>query len=381
MTRALKLISEALTPDPHLRASEYYDETMRIDIDVLAHVIEQSGLRGRMYCRSLGRAPWGLDFESSTDAAMFHLVVSGVCWILYRGKRTRLEAGDVVLVPRGRHHALADDPRSPRVQLAAWLADPGSKAKGDATRRVGSSGGAETEVLCGVYVHAPRVLRQPVLDLLPDVLHVRARDGHASTELEATVSSLRAESALGVHGSTLILSRLLDILFVQIVRAWASANPAQSGWIGALQDPVLAQALAALHSAPTHAWDVTTLARHSGSSRATLARKFTAQVGQSPLAYLTQLRLDLAARRLATSRDGVAAVAASVGYGSEFAFSRAFRRAFGKPPIAFREASSRWVLSEPFKGESSWHTERSIRSRNDSSKNSKSIATRKSKRP
>jgi AraC-like DNA-binding protein len=312
---------------------------MRIDVDVLASVIEQSGLRGRVYCRSLGRAPWGLDFDGGTaGGSLFHLVVSGACWFLHGRKRTQLVAGDVVLIPRGRRHALADDPRSPRQRLTDWLATQDGANRSGTMRRIGSVSGAEAEVLCGVYTHSPGLIRQPVLDLLPDWLHVRARGGRASAELEATVSSLRAESALGARGSTLIVSRLLDILFVQIVRAWAEANPAKAGWIGALQDPVLAQALAAMHGAPAYNWDVASLAHRCGASRATLARKFTAQVGQAPLAYLTQLRLELAAQRLATSRDGLAAVAASVGYGSEFAFSRAFRRAFGKPPAAFRDA-------------------------------------------
>lgn len=306
---------------------------------MLASVIEQSGLRGRVYCRSLGRAPWGLDFDGGADdGSLFHLVVSGSCWLLHGSKRTQLAAGDVILIPRARRHALADDPRSQRMRLADWLASQGGEMRDDATRRLGSESGTEAEVLCGVYAHSPGAIRQPVLDLLPDWLHVRARGGRANAELEATVSSLRAESAMGARGSTLIVSRLLDILFVQIVRAWAEMAPARAGWIGALQDPALAKALAAMHSAPAHNWDVASLARWCGSSRATLARKFTAQVGQAPLAYLTQLRLQLAAHRLATSRDGLATVAASVGYSSEFAFSRAFRRAFGKPPAAFRDA-------------------------------------------
>lgn len=108
-----------------------------------------------------------------------------------------------------------------------------------------------------------------------------------------------------------------------------------------LEDPVLARALSAMHEEPAHPWDVASLARRCGSSRATLARKFATRVGSPPLAYLTQLRLDLAARRLATSQEGLAAVAAAVGYTSEFAFSRAFRRAFGQAPGAFRDASAR----------------------------------------
>lgn len=339
MTRALEGISEALTASTRLRFSDILT-IMSVDVDVLARVIEQSGLRGRVYCRSLARAPWGLEFHGDAEGgALFHLVLSGTCWFLQGKKRTQLVAGDVVLVPRNRRHALADDPRSPRVRLLEWLAGPGGKGSGDATRALGSARGLETEVLCGVYLQGQRVLRHPILDLLPDCLHVRARGGRASPELEATVASLRAESSLGARGSSLIVSRLLDILFVQIVRAWAEEDPAGAGWIGALSDPQLALALAALHGAPADDWDVESLAARCGASRATLARRFTARVGQSPMAYLTQLRLDLAARRLATSRDGVAAVAASVGYSSEFAFSRAFRRAYGKPPAAFRDAA------------------------------------------
>src|SRR5690606_4987644 len=159
------------------------------------------------------------------------------CWLLRGRQRVQLAAGDIVLLPRGQRHALADDPRSPRLRLEEWLNGPGSEAAGEAWRPLGSRSGAATEVLCGVYVHAPRALRQPIFDLLPDVLHVRARGGRASAELEATVSSLRAESARGVRGSALIVSRLLDILFVQIIRAWADEDPASAGWIGALRDP------------------------------------------------------------------------------------------------------------------------------------------------
>ena len=312
---------------------------MMTDIDVLASVIEQSGLRGRIYCRSVGRAPWGLDFDGEDDGALFHLVLGGACWFVHRGERRQLVAGDVVLLPRGGRHALVDHPRSPRVALGAWLRQVARDIGAGKSPKLGSSTGAETEVLCGVYAPAAAQFRQPVLELLPDVLHLRARGSRPSVELGATVSSLEAESAMGARGSTLIVSRLLDILFVQIVRAWADASSTHAGWIGALRDPVLARALAAMHAAPATPWDVASLAQRCGSSRATLARKFRAQVGQPPLAYLTQLRLDRAAHRLATSGEGLAAVAASVGYASEFAFSRAFKRAFGKPPTAFREAA------------------------------------------
>jgi AraC-like DNA-binding protein len=312
-------------------------------IDLLATVLERTGLRGRVYCRSTGRAPWGLDFDGN-DGALFHLIVSGTCWLLRGARRTQLVAGDVVLVPRGAPHALVDHPRSKRIRLVDWLkAPPGASSDetiGHAPMRLGSASGDETEVLCGVYEFTTGSARHPVLRLLPDWLHVRSHGGHASSDLEGTIASLRGESERGARGSTLVVSRLLDVLFVQIVRAWAEAEPpGKAGWIGALEDPILAQALAAMHAEPARAWTVETLARASGASRATLARRFVAEVGEPPLAYLTRIRLEEAARRLTTSPDALAEVAASVGYTSEFAFSRAFRRELGVAPGRYRESA------------------------------------------
>jgi AraC-like DNA-binding protein len=299
--------------------------------DVLGHVLESSQLRGRVFCMSSGRAPWGLRLPARSEAAL-HLVTMGSAVLLVGAARHALGQGDLVLLPHGTAHVLVDHPRSKPIDLAAWLA---AAAPG----RMPSLGGhgAETRVLCGVYQLDAPGAQHPVLGLLPPVLHVPATRTRAHPDLDATLAALVREYSRGERGSTVIVARLLDVLLVQVVRVWADDQPAGgAGWIGALGDPVLSRALSAMHGDLSRAWDVAALARAAATSRATLGRRFVAVIGEPPLAYLHGARMYEAARRLHGSDAGLAAIAAAVGYHSEFAFNRAFRRRFGVPPGEFR---------------------------------------------
>jgi AraC-like DNA-binding protein len=299
--------------------------------DVLGHVLESSQLRGRVFCESVARAPWGLRFAARDDA-VFHLVTSGSAVLLAGGARHDLGQGDLALLSRGGAHVLADHPRSPRVELAAWL----SGGRPGHSPPLGGHG-TETRVLCGVYQLDAPGAQHPVLGALPEVLHLPARLARMHLDLEATLTALVREHARGERGSTVIVARLLEVLLVQIVRIWADAQPAGgAGWIGALAEPMLARALSAMHSDLARPWDAASIARAAGTSRATLGRRFTAAVGEPPLAYLAGARLREAAHRLRGSSAGLAAIAGAVGYQSEFAFNRAFRRRFGIPPGEFR---------------------------------------------
>ena len=191
--------------------------------------------------------------------------------------------------------------------------------------------------MCGVYQLDGPGAQHPVLGLLPAVLHLSAAHTRARPELDATLASLVREHERGERGSTVIVARLLDVLLVQLVRAWADDQPTGgAGWIGALADPALSRALSAMHGDLARPWDVASLARAAATSRATLGRRFVAIVGEPPLAYLHGARMQDAARRLRGSEAGLAAIAAAVGYRSEFAFNRAFRRQFQVPPGEFR---------------------------------------------
>ena len=297
--------------------------------DVLGQILERSRLNGQLYCRTVARAPWGLRFPARPQVAL-HLCVAGTCLLFQGAERIAVGPGDVVLLPHGDGHAMADSPRSPRRPLTDWLAGlEGTR------RRLGGGDGLEVVMLCGFYASASPMMH-PVLRLLPARVHLRGAE-EAARALGPTVSLLDRESERGERGGSVIVSRLLDVLLVQILRAWADRQPpGEAGWLGALRDPVLARAIGLMHAEPGREWDMTELARRAGTSRPTLARRFAAQVKQSPHAYLTNVRMQEAAHLLRTTDESLGVIAGRVGYGSEFAFNRAFHRAQGAPPGAYR---------------------------------------------
>jgi AraC-like DNA-binding protein len=304
--------------------------------DLLGHVLEGSRLRGQVFCQSVARAPWALRFPARAEAA-FHLITAGTAILLVDGHTHTLGQGDLVLVPRGAAHVLADRARTKPIDLMTWLAG----ASGATPPPLGGTTGPETRVLCGVYQLEGLGAHHPVLRLLPSWLVLPAARTRADGDLAATLTALAREHERSARGAQVIVSRLLEILFVQVIRAWATDQPiGGAGWIGALDDQLLARALSALHGELARPWDVAALARAAATSRATLARRFVAKVGEPPLAYLARARMHEAAQHLRTSDASVGEIAARVGYQSEFAFNRAFRRAFGTPPGVYRRARS-----------------------------------------
>ena len=307
--------------------------------DVLGQILERTRLRGQLYCRTVARAPWGLKFPARPAQAALHMVTAGTCWLFEGGERLQLGPGDVVLLPHGDGHAMADSPRSPREPLEAWM------ARREAGRPKLGGDGVETSVLCGFFA-ADSPLAHPVLKMLPARVHLRGAD-EATRALGPTVALLAREYERGERGATVILSRLLDVVLVQILRAWADEQPpGGAGWLGALRDPTLARAMALMHAEPSRDWDIEELARRAGTSRPTLTRRFAAEVGGGPHAYLTPLRMQEAARLLRESDDSLGAIAERVGYRSEFAFNRAFKREMGEAPGGFRRASPPGPLSD-----------------------------------
>jgi AraC-like DNA-binding protein len=305
--------------------------------DVLGRILELTRLRGSIYCQTSARAPWGLRFDESPDA-YFHLVTSGTCWIVAGGQKLQLVPGDVILLPHGAEHSLADLPTSRCLALSDWLKRRKSNRR---TSQLGNGTGAETQVLCGVYVFDVSGPRHPVLRLLPRLVHVPATRARAHNELAGTVASLSQEYENSGLGASVIVSRLLDVLFVQILRAWVEQQPrGHSGWLGALRDTTIARALSLLHADLSRAWQVEELAKKLGTSRPVLARRFVAEVGVPPVAYLTQARMQAAAHLLRESDASLPSIAKAVGYTSEFAFNRAFRRELGAPPGTYRKSEA-----------------------------------------
>ena len=293
--------------------------------------------RGALLATVDARAPWGIELPARPGAA-FHLVVAGTCWITATGAPPRqLTPGDLVLLPTGAQHVLAAEPGLPlrrfdeNLKRAALTPDGELCLDGPGTR---------SRILCARYSYDTEVTH-PVLGLLPPVLHVTTAHPESGPWLR-TVLDLLANEARGEAGtgSSTAIVRLLDVLLVYVVRAWldsgADGDAPRPSWLRGLRDPLTARALALLHERPGEDWTLETLARVLHTSRATLARRFTQQVGEPPLSYLTRWRMALAADRLRTTALPVAVIAREVGYTSEYAFNRAFARLRGSPPGRYR---------------------------------------------
>jgi AraC-like DNA-binding protein len=272
-------------------------------------------------------APWGLRFPP-TDGAGFHIVLSGVCWLLPAdAEPLRLTTGDVVFLPREPGHALANDPGSPltefRVAGRDREDDPGT-------------GGAVTDLLCGAYL-LDRSRPHPLLADLPDIVHLPAHVGR-HPRLRTAVDLLGAELAEPRAGATASVSALLELLLLYMLRAWFDDQSTGSpiGWPAALADCAVSAALQAMHAEPAAPWTVRGLGARVGLSRTVFAQRFTALVGRPPLAYLTWWRMTMAAKLLRATDAPLSTVARLCGYSSEFAFAKTFKREFGVAPGAFR---------------------------------------------
>ena len=304
-------------------------------MDVLTDVLAITRVRGTALDQLVAAAPWGVRLPDAPIAA-FHAVAQGTCWLTVPGHAAvRLAAGDLALLPTGASHLLTSAPgivARPYADLVAEQPTGRSRAGG----RLDLPGpGPVTHLLCGGYTYQ-HDSPHPALSLLPPVVHLSAR-AVTGTAIPAMLRLLATELAHQQPGAVTVIDHLVDALFVHILRAWtARPDNTHRHWLPALRDPAIAQAISTIHANPAHPWTVASLARATGLSRATFARRFTDLVGEAPLTYLTRWRMDLAAHQLRTGDQPVTAIARSVGYTSEYAFSRAFRRARGQPPTRYR---------------------------------------------
>ncbi|GAA4524686.1 AraC family transcriptional regulator [Amycolatopsis samaneae] len=295
-------------------------------MDVVSDAISAVRLGQPSFTRVGADGTWCVRREPYVGAGVA-VVLKGGCWLLPDGDEPRsLGVGDVVLLPHGAGHVLADSPVAPAA--ARKKAVPFERWLGGARPAHG-----ETELLCGRYrLDCSRL--HPLIAELPGVVHLPNRVGE-HLELRAVLDLLAGELDERRPGSCVALPSLLDLLLVYVIRSWL-AGTTGGAWPRVLGDPVTAAALRALHTNPAEPWTTERLAKAARVSRPTLARRFTALVGRPPMAYLTWWRLTLAATLLRDTPDTLAAIAGRVGYGSPYAFSHAFEREFGITPGRFR---------------------------------------------
>jgi AraC-like DNA-binding protein len=302
-------------------------------MDALADVLDVSGIAGTVLAHVRAHEPWGLDL--SPDGAAFHAVIAGSCWLqLANQAPLRLMPGDVVLLPTGMRHQLMSAPGVPARVYDKAMKEELLTPEGDLLIE---GSGTKARFLCAAYRY-DREVAQPLLSLLPPVLHVPAADGHPDTPVQTTLRLLMGELGRREPGTRAVVERLIDVLFVHVVREWIESDDGAhvASWLSGLRDPSIAAALALLHERPEKPWTLDELAAHVHVSRSTLVRRFGDLVGEPPSAYLTRWRMDVAARRLRETDDPVGQVARQVGYVSEFAFSRAFSRIRGEAPGRYR---------------------------------------------
>ena len=303
-------------------------------VDPLAEVLDVSRVRGAVLAHVCAGDPWGMRLSSAPGAA-FHAITAGTCWLRLDGSTPlQLMPGDVVLLPTGSTHDMVSTADGRTRAFDRVTKEELMTPDGDLLI---AGPGAVTRFICAAYEYDQEVAH-PLLSLLPPVVHIPADPPGDGAPIQSTLRLLGGELGGRSPGSRSVVSRLTDVLFVQVLREWLKREHGGACWLRALRDPQIANVIALMHARPAEPWTLATLAQSVNLSRATLARRFTELVGEPPLAYLTRWRMDLAARRLRETTEPVNVIAHGVGYTSEFAFSRAFTRARGEAPARYRRA-------------------------------------------
>jgi AraC-like DNA-binding protein len=305
--------------------------------DPLGEALHFLRMSGSYYCRSELTAPFGLQMPSASGCAAFHVVTEGRSWLELDGApRIELVPGDFALVTRGQGHRLTSAARV-RCTPVTELAHEQVSDRYGVLRHGG--GGTPTTVICGVVAFDHPAARQ-LIDILPPVIHIDAASLAAGDWLEGLLRFMAAEARSMRPGGETVITRLADILVIQAIRAWIDRDPsAQHGWLGALQDPQLGRAVARVHRDPAHPWTLASLAAEAGMSRSAFAARFTASIGEPPMHYVARWRMNLALTLLREQDVGIAETASKLGYQSEAAFSRAFKRYIGIAPGSVRKTS------------------------------------------
>lgn len=314
--------------------------------DALSEVLRAVHLTGAIFLRAELNEPWGFQAPSAGSASPllapgtehlvpFHLVTEGEATVRLAGcEPVHLEPGELVVLPRGDAHVLANGAPPELVDTSDLLP---AILEGSLLSEHGGGDGPVTRFICG-YIGCDRQAAKLFLSGLPPVFKVRVRSDSAATWIESAIRHLVSESEASRPGSRALLTKLAEALFIETLRRhMAELRPEDTGWLAAARDPAVGRALASMHREPTRAWTVAQLARHAGMSRTVFARRFSDVLGQTPLAYLSSWRLWLAATRLRSSDAPVLQIALAVGYESEAAFNRAFKREFGLPPARYRK--------------------------------------------
>jgi AraC-like DNA-binding protein len=317
-------------------------------MDVLSEALHTVRMTGAIFYYAECTSPWGFAVPPLKQVAHvlapgterlvpYHLVAEGEAVVRFEGATADipLQAGDVVIIPHGDAHTVSNGSPSKLIDSAAEL---GKFLGGDLrTMRLGG-GGATTTFVCG-YFGCERHADALFLAGLPQMIKINMRGDATGQWLENSIRYLVAEADRGRAGQNVLLSKMAEALFIQTLRIYMERlPPEQTGWLAGARDPIVGGCLAVMHQQPFRRWRLTDLAKEAGASKSVVAERFAQLLGEGPLTYLARWRLQLAARLLQTTRKTIVQVASEVGYESEAAFNRAFKREFGLPPAKYRKS-------------------------------------------
>jgi AraC-like DNA-binding protein len=312
-------------------------------MDPLSDLLRVVRLEGAYFFAVEAAEPWSVETVAAKELSprimpgaehliSYHIVTEGRCYAGLLGEeQVELVSGDVIVFPHGDAHVMSSG-RGVRVGPDVYSTAP---ARYPSTVVLGNPGPLAVSFVCG-FLGCDRRPFNPLLAALPRRMHMR---GMSNAWLGGFARQLTEESRLGRPGADTVLTRLAELMFVEVLRRYLEElPPGQTGWLAGLRDEVVGRVLTLLHGRPGHPWTLPELAREAASSRSRVAKRFVLLVGQPPMQYLAQWRMQVAASLLAQSGAKVATIGAEVGYDSEAAFSRAFRKATGLAPGAWRES-------------------------------------------
>jgi AraC family transcriptional regulator, alkane utilization regulator len=324
-------------------------------MDALSDVLRVVQLSGAVYLHAEFTAPWCLFGQPDSDlcaaflphsdrVVSYHLITEGSCWARLADDEhsaIRIAAGELLVIPQGEAHLMGSNLDMEPAHAAPLLAELLQARPGEVMRVAYGGGGTPTRLVCG-FLTCDEVLSNPLLASLPRLFKVDVSRSIESAWLASALGFAAAEAADPRAGTATVLAKLSELLFVDAVRRCIDMLPQnEKGWLAAVRDRYVGRALSRLHAHPGHPWTVDELAGNVGLSRSAFAQRFTDLLGQPPMQYLARWRLCTAAHHLRSGSKSLAAVAESVGYDSEAAFSRAFKREFGLPPASWRMQQDR----------------------------------------
>lgn len=307
-------------------------------MDLLSDILTRMRLSGTLYFRTSFTSPWSVKVPPFERVARFHFAHRGRCFVRVEGARdpVLLEQGDLVIVTRGAAHTLYCDPKTENKAVTLDKVVEQSGFTGSGTLVMGETGqNLETELVCGHFAFEEGT-SHPLIDALPPHIHIRNYGEIAGSWMENTLKVIGTEAGREQLGGDLIALKMSEIIFAQALRTYLKSEGAAQPVFAGFSDPGIARSLNAIHDDPAHPWTLERLADIAGMSRTSFATKFSAYLSMTPMGYITHWRMQIARQLLADTAAPIIEIAENVGYQSEAAFGRVFKKCFDAAPATFR---------------------------------------------